>query len=338
MQKQIFAAVFAVVFVLTASNGGAISPRTDGAANQSEAELRRLPEVWPMPIKQFLAGNYLERADVVLTRRDYDLTSFLIRWATGSPFSHSALVFNQPDENSGITNTFLIEAGTGGVDLTNIKDYLADKSSFIALKRFRKPWFDDLKQARVRGILLDKIKAEYNYWAIGRVARNIWFGVQNNLRSRDQRASGRAKVIKQYRDNDWQPPSEYICSGLVQVGFVETAIEYISRGLLPPEALNEVVFVPEAEKWLPNAKGWQRLGQFASRSAKMFREQNAAALEAVTPHDLAVSDKLEWLYLIRDGKVHKVSSLKQVMTLIEGQGGGANARDALAPDRTDRNG
>lgn len=292
----------------------AVAPSTDSASPQSP----RLPEVWPMPIEQFLNGNYLQRADVVLTRRDYDFASYLIRWATNSPFSHAALVFNRPDETSGITNTFVIEAGTGGVDLTNIKDYVADKSSFIALKRFNQPWFDELKQARVRGILLDKIKANYNYWAITRIARNIWFGVQNNIRMGDRKRTSRERVIRQYRDNDWKPPSEYICSGLVQIGFVEAALEYIEKGLLPPIALNEVVFQPGSERWLPGERGWQRLGKYAPQSAKLFRIQNAAALEAVTPHDLAESDKLEWLYLIRGGKVHKVDSLEQTLKLIDG--------------------
>ena len=309
--------LIALVAVASAGDTRAISGKTRGAGTGLTKDGQPLPEVWPMPIQQFLAGEYLQRADVVLTSRDYDFASYLIRWATNSPFSHAALVFNRPDQNSGITNTFVIEAGTGGVDLTNIKDYVTDKSSFIALKRFNRPWFDNIKQARVRGILLDKIKANYNYWAIGRIARNIWFGVQNNLRIGDKRRTSRERVIRQYRENAWKPPSEYICSGLVQIGFVEAALEYIEKGLLPPEALNEVVFQPGAEKWLPPARGWRRLGKFAVQSAKLFRAQNSAALEAVTPHDLATSDKLDWLYLIRNGKVHKVSNLKEVMKLID---------------------
>lgn len=308
----------ATIALVAAADTRALNRKTDGTGADIVHDGRELPEVWPMPIEQFLKGEYLQRADVVLTSRDYDLTSYLIRWATDSPFSHAALVFNRPDDTSGIRSTFVIEAGTGGVDLTNIKDYLADKSSFIALKRFNSPWFDQIKQARVRGILLDKIKANYNYWAVGRIVRNIWFGVQNNLRMSDKKQTSRERVIRQYRDNDWKPPSEYICSGLVQIGFVEAALEYIEKGLLPPEALNEVVFQPVAARWLPPKSGWRQLGKFAVQSAKIFRVQNAAALEAVTPHDLAVSDKLSWLYLIRDGKVHKVSSMEDVTKLIEG--------------------
>ncbi|MGZ8635024.1 MAG: hypothetical protein ACXWZZ_14375, partial [Solirubrobacteraceae bacterium] len=46
-------------------------------------------EVWPMPVEDFLAGKYLERADVELTRREWDISSWAIRWATSSPFSHA---------------------------------------------------------------------------------------------------------------------------------------------------------------------------------------------------------------------------------------------------------
>ncbi|HEY8247644.1 MAG TPA: hypothetical protein VIG38_10230, partial [Hyphomicrobium sp.] len=93
-------------------------------------------EVWPMPVEDFLAGKYLERADVVLTRRAWDISSWAIRWATNSPFSHAAMVFTGPQFESGYTSTFVIESGTSGVDLTNLRDYIADKSAFIAIKRF----------------------------------------------------------------------------------------------------------------------------------------------------------------------------------------------------------
>ncbi len=74
-------------------------------------EGQKAAEVWPMPVETFLAGTYLERADVVLTRRDWDLASWMIRWATGSPFSHAAMVFTGPQFESGYSTTFVIEAG-----------------------------------------------------------------------------------------------------------------------------------------------------------------------------------------------------------------------------------
>ncbi len=268
-------------------------------------------ERWPKPVDEFLAGEFLERADVVLTRRKDDLSSYLIRWATGSPFSHAAMVFTGPQFETGYSNTFVIEAGSGGVDLTNIRDYINDKSSSIAIKRLKRDWFDEPKQARVRGILLDRIKGNYNYWAIGRIARNLWFGVQRSVQ-------GKEKTIESYRKNEWSPPNDYICSGLVQLGFVEAAIEFIKAGQMPASALKEVVFNESAASRLPDAPDWEYMDpQMQLDTAELFREQNIVELEAVTPHDLATSQKLEWLYVIKEGKVYKVDSYGDVEALIK---------------------
>ena len=218
------------------------------------------------------------------------------------------MVFTGPQFEAGFSNRFIIEAGTGGIDLTNIRDYLADKSSFVAIKRFREPWFDAAKKARVRGLLLDRIKGSYNYWAIGRIVRNIWFGVQRQVR-------GKEKTIEAYRESEWQPPNDYICSGLVQLGFVEAALEYIKAGTLPASALKEVVFNEVAASRLPDAPDWQYLDAPSQvATAELFREQNLVELEAVTPQDLAQSEKLEWLYFIRDGLVYKINSYDDVLS------------------------
>lgn len=268
-------------------------------------------ESWPMPVEDFLAGTYLERADVVLTRRDWDFASWLIRWVTDSPFSHAAMVFTGPQFESGYSNTFVIEAGTGGVDLTNLRDYIADKSAFLAIKRFRKEWFDEPKRARVRGLLLDKIKATYNYWAVGHIARNLWFGVERSVR-------GDKTAIRNFRERDWDTPNEFICSGLVQIGFVEAILEYIKADQLPPAALNDVVFEPVAATRLPEKNDWSYLdAQSSKTTAVLFRKQNFDALESVTPENLAASDKLEWLYFIKNGLVHKVASYDDVRKLIK---------------------
>ncbi len=267
------------------------------------------PEVWPMPVEDFLAGNYLERADVVLTRHDWDFASWAIRWATNSPFSHAAMVFTGPQFESGYSNTFVIESGTKGVDLTNLRDYIADKSAFLAIKRFRRDWFDEGKQARVRGLLLDKIKSTYNYWAIVHIVRNLWFGVQ-------QKVQGENRAMHHNREREWNVPNEFICSGLVQIGFVEAVIEYIKAGQLPPSAINDVVFEPEAATRLPQKEDWGYLDPESSKStAVLFRKQNFDALQSVTPEDLAASDKLEWLYFIKNGLVYKVSTYAEVKKL-----------------------
>ena len=273
-------------------------------------EGQKAAEVWPMPVETFLAGTWRGRADVVLTRRDWDLASWMIRWATGSPFSHAAMVFTGPQFESGYSTTFVIEAGTGGVDLTNLRDYIADKSAFLAIKRFRREWFDEPKQARVRGLLLDKIKASYNYWAIGHILRNLWFGVERSVR-------GDKDTIQSYRDREWDAPNEFICSGLVQVGFVEAVLEYIKADELPAYSLNEVVFEPLAATRLPDKGDWGYLDPETKKStAVLFRKQNFDALQSVTPETLAASEKLEWLYFIKEGMVYKVTNYDDVKKLV----------------------
>ena len=269
-----------------------------------------VPETWPMPVEDFLAGSYLERADVVLTRRDWNLTSWVIRWATNSPFSHSALIFTGPQFEDGYSNTFVIEAGTGGVDLTSFRDYITDRSSFVAIKRFRKEWFDEQMQSRVRGLLLDKIKARYDYWAIADIMRNLWFGAERSVR-------GDKNAIRTYREREWSAPNEYICSGLIQIGFVEAILEYIKSGQLPPSALNEVVFEPVAATRLPEKADWGYLDPESSKTtAVLFRQQNFDALESVTPENLAASDKLAWLYFIKSGLVYKINTYDDVRKLL----------------------
>ena len=58
-------------------------------------------ETWPMPVAQFLAGNYLQRSDIVLCRGKRSLFSWLIRMATRSYFSHAGLIFLVPNPHEG---------------------------------------------------------------------------------------------------------------------------------------------------------------------------------------------------------------------------------------------
>ena len=299
----------AITAILGTTFAGVTTPPAPVVAEKPAGDTAE--ETWPMPVEDFLAGKYLERSDVVLSRLDWDLTSWAIRWATNSPFSHTALVFTGPQFESGYSNTFVIEAGTSGVDLTNLRDYIADRSSFVAIKRFKKDWFDEPKHSRVRGLLLDKIKADYNFWAIGRIARNIWFGAERSMR-------GDKETIQTFRERDWTPPNEYICSGLIQIGFVEAVLEYIKSDQLPPSALKEVVFQRVAASRLPDKDDWQYLDSESSKTtAVLFRNQNFDALESVTPEDLASSEKLKWLYMIKNGLVYRANSYDDVRELIE---------------------
>lgn len=310
MRKLVIGMVSAATALTLCGGSGAVTTFLPNGHSEAPVSSAVRIDKWPKTIDEFLAGNYLERADVVLTRREWDPTSYLIRWATDSPFSHSAMIFTGPIHEPGYASTFVIEATTDGVDLSNFRDYLEDKSAMVAIKRLRRDWFDSPKQSRVRGLLLENIKADYNYFAIVRIVRDLWFGIQNTI-------EGQEKTVESFRDGDWTPPNSYICSGLVQVGFVEAVSEFVLRRQLPPWALNEVVFHPGAASRLPPPDAWKEAPpSLIDDVVPQFRAQLATELEAVTPEDLARSEKLEWLYLIRGGEVHKVSSYEEVKALM----------------------
>jgi hypothetical protein len=301
-----------VVLVLLAAGGArALTSNSPDTPQQKGAQApgKALDEVWPKPVDEFLKGNYLLRADVVLTRRTGDIGSSLIRWATNSAFSHAALVYTGQQFDQGISGTFVIEAGTSGVDLTQISHYAENKGTYVAIKRFKRDWFNPGRQARVRGVLLDKIKDTYSYWTIWRIVRNIWFGVQSKVQTKE-------KAVEAYHKRAWEPPNEYICSGLVQIGFVQTVIEGIQRGELSPEVLRDVVFSKSAASRLPAPGDWKYLGADAKDTAVNFQDVLNDELYSITPEDLAQTEKLEWLYLIKDGQVHRVSSYADVLKLV----------------------
>ena len=79
-------------------SGGASALNKDQPQSKQPAQSNAQPydDTWPKPVETFLNGHYVDRADVVLTRRTGDITSSIIRWATNSPFSHAALVFTGP--------------------------------------------------------------------------------------------------------------------------------------------------------------------------------------------------------------------------------------------------
>jgi hypothetical protein len=311
--KRYLLAMSAGLLVLAGIIGTTLAQDPPAPVPATKPAQQAAAETWPMPVEDFLAGRYLQLADVVLTRREWNVTSWVIRYNTSSAFSHAAMVFTTPGSDGGIENTFIIEASPGGVDLTDLREYLADKSTFVAIKRMQKPWFDEPKQSRVRGVLLDEIKARYSYGAIGQLARNLWFGFGQSVWGNDQ-------TVQSFGERKWDLPNEFICSGLVQVGFYKAIKEFILSDQVPPSALSAIVFLKTAASRLPaTEEDWSYFDPTdAKATAQVYFRQQQLNFNEVMPEDLATSDKLTWEYFIKDGLVHKVSSYDEVRKLIGG--------------------
>ena len=245
---------------------------------------------FPMSVARFLAHaeQYLRRGDIVLCKGKATLFSWAIRWWTNSHFSHTALVFSVPSEAEGFERTFLIEAGTSGVDITDLRHYVVDAAAAydIAIKRLEQPWMTIAVQSAVRGHMLNFIKASYDYFKVVALARsllsNVVFGLSVPMVGIDR------AVRRSYRFSR-VPPSQFLCSGFVQYGFISAVRRLIARGGLPKSALSDATFN-------------DRLGALA----------DDAAILATTPEDFARSEKLSWLYVIRRGRVHRVHTYGEV--------------------------
>lgn len=272
----------------------------------------REPGTWPMPVGEFLRGPYLNRADVVLTRKHRDLKSWLICWATRGSFSHAALIFLVPHQEQGFNNTFVIESASKGVDLTNLSHYLNDKHQVVGIKRLRGTWFDERAQSLVRGRMLNSIQSSYSYATVFRLGWAFFSELAFGIKAR---IWGARSALKGHRRGRLKPPNAFICSGLVQLGYINAIAEQVAMGYLLPQRVGDVVFQTDVSGLLPD--DWSQFSDAEQYEIMWdFVTGFQDVLEAVTPEDLAVSPHLEWTYVIRDGFAHPVRSAEHARELL----------------------
>jgi hypothetical protein len=244
-----------------------------------------------MSVEVFLdhADLLLKRSDIVLSRSP-TLASKLIRWGTGGFFSHAALVFLVPKPQEGFVSTFVLESISSGVGLANLRDYIDRKHghSDIVVRRLEALWFTEDRRAELRGLMLERVKARYDYGRVFRLALSSLFGIQlgyERLRTSAVSAMGRTVRRARRRKANWVPP-QFICSGFVQYGFAEIARRYK---------------VPEKEISF-------------SGELKLTEED----ILAITPEDIAKTARLQWLYAITRGRVYRVTTYEEAKAVISG--------------------
>ncbi len=287
---------------------------TQGNGNTGSAlDSETVPESWPMSVEQFLKGPYLYRSDVILTRKHRSFSSWLIRWATRSSFSHASLVFLVPHREKGFNNTFVIESASKGVDLSNLADYLSGQRMVVGFRRINGDWCDEDVRSLVRGRMLNSIKSTYSYATAAAIGLSFFNFFSFGVRSR---IFGARKAIQGRRKGSWQPPNSFICSGLVQLGYIDAVCELISTGKLEPRRISEVVMQGELKRFLP--KDWNQFSEAEQFEIMWdFVAGFEDILEAITPEELASSRAMEWTYVMRDGVVHKVRSQENAEELLD---------------------
>jgi hypothetical protein len=233
---------------------------------------------FPMRVNEFLehAGEYLNRGDIILTRGNY-LTSKVIRWILGSFYSHAALVFLLPQPQNDFNNTFILESMPTGIGLAKLRTYIGGQnpSEDIAILRMQGAGLDETYFKQVGALMLDYVKTSYDFGRAINLGLSFFFSFRRKFN-----AAGRRNSILKH----WQP-SQFICSGFIQYGFVEALRR---KGLDP----STVVFTPD------------------------LSADDREGLLAISPQEIADSQKPKWLFAIRNGWVYRVNNQEEANKII----------------------
>ena len=233
-----------------------------------------------MRVSVFLAeaDRYLNRGDIILTRGNY-LSCRLIRLVIGSFFSHAALVFLVPQRQNGFNNTFILESMPTGIGLASLKSYIGGNkpSEDIAILRMKGRGFDYAYFMQVGALMLDHVKTSYDFGRAINLGLTLFFG----LRHKWSKTGRRFSILKKWA------PSQFICSGFIQYGFVEAMRR---QGMDPAKAVLK----------------------------KGLSTEDRDGLLAISPQDIADSEKPKWLYAVRRGWVYEAHSYEEARKIISG--------------------
>lgn len=236
-----------------------------------------LPQ-FPMRVGKFLdqSEQYLQRGDIILSRNQ-TLASWLIRMTTGGFFSHAALVFLLPRRDEGLDSTYVLESVTTGVGVGNFERWVNGRKAIEQVAILR------LEGAGIDVDFFNKVAGlmlEYvnASYDYGRVV-NKAVSIIFGIQSQIAKLNrGRTSI------RPWIPKS-FICSGYIQYGLVEA----MRRRKNDPSTV-------------------------ILKTGLDVHDRDG--ILAVLPEDIATSTKPTWLYVIRRGFVHQVSSYEQAKEII----------------------
>jgi hypothetical protein len=287
------------------------------------------------PLNYFLQqsdiGPHLRVSDIVL-RSNLDpkeIFSALIRMATNSNWSHSALLYLLNDPQQGFDNIFLVEAMTSGVRVASWRDEVEPPERFtVGIRRLPLDWYtesprditkhdsDDVDDVfgiaylrHVRGMALDQINGLYNQNTVDELSALYVerIGKRYNIPLVPQIAERFANFFKT-RDAS---VIRFICSGLVQYSFFEALRRRIINDFAIPEHhncavsnlnnLHRIIFHPDSEGVI--ASYVQQVQSGKLDIAAPVPSEVLDILKTTTPADINNTPNLEWRYIIRKGVV-----------------------------------
>lgn len=301
------------------------------------------------PLDYFLQksdeGPYLRVSDVVLrvNQNPREIFSHLIRIATNSKWSHSALIYLLSDPPKGFDNTFLVEAMTSGIHVASWRNEVVPYDEFtVGIKRPCLDWYMETPKEKVkhdsedpedvpgiqylrhvRGIAFDQINGLYDHntvWELSalyleRIAKRRLARIPQVAEEADKLAD----LFKKWDESDAikQQVLRFICSGLVQYSFFAALRIRILNDLAIPEHraaamsnlsnMQRIIYRDDPEQVIPNYIHQVQSGQL--NLSDPVPDDVLDFLKTATPADFNNSRNLEWRYVIRKGYVWKIDEV-----------------------------
>jgi hypothetical protein len=306
------------------------------------------------PINYFLdksgENQFLRVSDVVLreNKDPREVFALAIRIATGSKWSHSAVVYLTRDPYHGFNNTFLVEAITKGIRIQSWRDEVVPFEQFtVGIKRPRLDWYTetpyeaarhdprDLEDVHgisylrhVRGIALDQLNGFYDHKTVYEMtALFAQRAAKQHLQSVPRVADAAAAVANFFKKWDESDSStsqmlSFMCSGLVQYSFFEALHRRIMNDFDIPSHraaaasnlrnMQHVIFREDPEGIISNY-----IRQIQSGELDIHRPAPPDVLDflkTTTPADFNNSPYLEWRYVILKGVVWQIEEAPEDYT------------------------
>ncbi len=298
------------------------------------------------PIRYFLdssdSGNLLQVADVMLraNKDPKELFAHIIRAATDSKWSHSAIFYLISDPYRGFSNTFLVEAKTKGINLVSWRNEVVPFEQFtVGIKRPNLDWYVEnvyeksRREAKdtedthgigylrhVRGIAIDQVNGLYDkktvYELTGLYAARAARRHLSSVPQIADAADAMANFFKKWDESDDEATSmlRFICSGIVQYSFFEALRRRIINDLDKPEHkeaglsnlsnLHRIIFREDPESIIPNYIQQIQTGKLDIHDP--VPEDVIDLLKTALPADFNNSPNLDWRYVVLRGAIWRI--------------------------------
>ena len=300
------------------------------------------------PLTYFLnnhhEGPYLRVSDIVLriNQSPKEVFAHLIRIATNSKWSHSALMYLISDPVKGFHNTFLVEALTRGIHITSWRNEVVPYEEFtVGIKRPRLDWYVETPYEKsihnsrdpedthgidylrhVRGIAVDQINGLFDHKVVNElVALYVERASKRHLSAIPQVAEAADAVATFFKKWDASSSKKsktnvarFICSGLVQYSFFTALRIRIINDLAIPEHreaamsnlnnLHRIIFREDPENVIDTYL--QQIQTGKRNIADPVPDDVHDLLKTAVPADFNNSANLAWCYVIRKGVVWQI--------------------------------